>query len=33
MVTIHVFIGWFTNTLRYYIKNIERLTAFDCLEA
>ena len=32
-VKYYVFIGWFTNTLRYNIKNIEGLFTLDCLEA
>lgn len=32
-VKYYVFIGWFTNTLRNNIKNVERLSAFNCLEA
>ena len=32
-VKYYVFIGWFTNTLRNNIKNIEGLFALYCLEA
>ena len=32
-VKYYVFIGWFTNTLRYNINNIESLFTLDCLEA
>ena len=32
-VKYYVFIGWFTNTLRNNIKNIESLFTLDCLEA
>ena len=32
-VKYYVFIGWFTNTLCYNIKDIERLFTLDCLEA
>ena len=32
-VKYYLFIGWFTNTLRYNIKDIEGLFTLDCLEA
>ena len=32
-VKYYIFIGWFTNTLRNNIKNIEGLFALYCLEA
>ena len=32
-VKYYIFIGWFTNTLRNNVKDIESLFTLDCLEA